>query len=741
MHKQVKHGPYGLERGNSRPRRAAAVARVLTVLPTLLPTVLPTLLPTSLLTLVLTSVLSLALTLAPGAATAQPVAADAARTVAAAALPDSPALLPVEMFYRHADLGAARLSPSGKRLAVSFNQAGRVALAVFDLAGGTPVKIVAHYGSTDVRSFAWVNDERLVFNLIELDAGGADQRWGPGLLSVGLDGARPRLLVRTNRDFVVGDSSRAVREPLDANHGLLAVPLGGGDEVVVGKFRRDGAGELQAVLPLKLNVVTGRTQSLAMGMPEGVTRWWFDPQGEPRVGESRRDGQVSVFWRAPGSDTWALLDRFPALARKFTPREVDAAGKLYVTVANAGADRTSELRLFDFATGKPEAEALVRTPGFDFQGGIVHDIDLQGRSTARALGVRVLTDAETTVWFDERLTRLQKIVDDKLPGLTNRISCRACGSADAVVLVQSSSDRDPGQFWIYQAAGAQWQRVGAVRKDIEPRRMAPLDFYRFKARDGLEIPVWVTLPPGPKMSAKPTPRPAVVLVHGGPWVRGNHWAWHDDAQFLASRGYAVIEPEFRGSTGYGDRLYRAGFKQWGQAMQDDVADALQWAVGQGWVDPQRVCIAGASYGGYATLMGLVRHPELYRCGVAWVGVTEPRLMFEWSWVSDINNESRQFAYPQLIGDPVADSAMLTANSPLAQAARIRTPLLLAYGQQDARVPIEHGEKLRSAMQAAGQDPTWVVYPDEGHGWLRLDNRFDFARRMERFLAQHLQVPR
>ena len=195
----------------------------------------------------------------------------------------------------------------------------------------------------------------------------------------------------------------------------------------------------------------------------------------------------------------------------------------------------------------------------------------------------------------------------------------------------------------------------------------------------------------------------------------------------------------RGSTGYGDRLYRAGFKQWGQAMQDDVADALQWAVGQGWVDPKRVCIAGASYGGYATLMGLVRHPELYRCGVAWAGVTEPRLMFEWSWVSDINNESRQFAYPQLIGDPVTDAAMLTANSPLAQAARIRTPLLLAYGRQDARVPIEHGEKLRNAMQAAGQEPVWVVYTDEGHGWLKPENRFDFARRMERFLARHLQA--
>jgi len=173
-------------------------------------------------------------------------------------------------------------------------------------------------------------------------------------------------------------------------------------------------------------------------------------------------------------------------------------------------------------------------------------------------------------------------------------------------------------------------------------------------------------------------------------------------------------------------------------MQDDLADALQWAVGQGWVDPARVYIAGGSYGGYAALMGLVRHPALYRCAVAWVAVSDRRLLFEWNIASDIGDESRLFTLPQMIGNPVADADMLGAASPLAQAARIEAPLRLAYGQQDRRVPIEHGEKLRRALQAARHDPEWVVYPDEGHGWLRPENRFDFARRMARFLARHLQ---
>ena len=683
-------------------------------------------------------VLLAALLMPPGAAAAEAKAAPA---------PAADGLLPVEVFYRHADLQDAQLSPSGRRLAVSVSRGDRVGLAVFDLQGQAAPLTVAQFGDADVRTFAWVNDERLVFNIVELDAGSGDQRWAPGLFSVGVDGAAPRLLVRTGKDFVVGNASGA-RPPLEWYHRLLAVPVGGGDEVVVGKTQYSGDRDVTAVLPLRLNVVTGRVQSLARGMPDGVTRWWFDPQGEPRVGEAQHAGQVTVHWRAPGSDAWQVLARFPALSRAFTPRHVDSAGQLYVTADSGNAAGTTVLKRFDFGTGKPSDDALVSTPGFDFRGGLVHDLADAADAKPAALGVRVQTDAETTVWFDPRLTRLQQLADEKLPGRINSLSCSRCLSDAAVLLVQSASDQDPGQLWLYRVAGASWQRVGPVRQDIDPRRMATLDFHRFKARDGMDIPVWVTLPSPRRLSladapaaAAPAgpaaPRPAVLLVHGGPWVRGGSWAWHDDAQFLASRGYVVIEPEFRGSTGYGDRLFRAGFRQWGKAMQDDLADALQWAVAKGWIDPKRVCIAGASYGGYAALMGLVRHPALYRCGVAWAAVSDPRLMFEWRSFSDFSEEARLYSWPQLVGDPVADAQQLADTSPLAQAARIKAPLLLAHGRQDLRVAVEHGEKLRAALQAAGRDPEWVLYNDEGHGWLRPDNRFDFARRMERFLAQHL----
>jgi len=265
--------------------------------------------------------------------------------------------------------------------------------------------------------------------------------------------------------------------------------------------------------------------------------------------------------------------------------------------------------------------------------------------------------------------------------------------------------------------------------------MAGRDFQRIRARDGRDLPLWLTEPAAAAQARLP---PAVVMVHGGPWVRGGHWRFDPMAQFLASRGYVVIEPEFRGSAGFGSAHLQAGWRQWGRAMQDDVADAVLWAAKERRIDPARVCIIGASYGGYATLMGLVRHPELYRCGAAWVAVTDPTLLFKWSWRSDVSEEARQYSLPVMLGDPVADAAMLQEVSPVVQAARIKAPLLLAFGELDRRVPLEHGTRLRQAMRAAGSEPEWVVYNGEGHSWQLTASRVDFARRLEKFLAQHLR---
>ena len=670
--------------------------------------------------------------LAPSQAQSPTPVATAASTPVPTAMPTpapvAAALAPAELFFRAPDIESTALSPSGRWLAMTTAIRGsRIGLVVFDLKEWKLERVAALFVDADVDDAGWVNDEQLIFSIGDRQRGGGDQRWWPGLFSVPRAGGPFRTLVKVDDPFLTSRTGPG-REPLSPKHELLHVPSGGGNEVLIGEWRFNGVGDFTHINAKRLDVVTGRTVSVSQGVPPDARRWMFDASGAPRLVLTSKDGNETVRWREAAGDNWRVLAEFARYRAPFMPRFVGGDGELYVTMAS-GTAGVSQLHRFDFATGKPVPEPLVSTPGFDFQGRLVSE-----SQSSRVLGVRVVTDAETTVWFDKRLGELQAQADQRWPGRINRIDCRRCEHDDMTAVVRSFSDTDPGQIWVYRQADTAWRKVGDVRAGVEPQRMATTDFARVKMRDGLEIPVWVTLPPG---QAK-QPRPAVVLVHGGPWVRGRHWGWDGDAQFLASRGYVVIEPEFRGSTGYGQKLFRAGWRQWGQAMQDDVADALGWAVGKGWVDADKVCIAGASYGGYATLMGLIRHPALYRCGVAWVAVTDPRLLFKWNSISDVSEEARQYDYPTLIGDPVKDAAMIDSVTPVLLADRIKVPVMLAFGLADRRVPIVHGERMRDALTAAGNPPLWVTYPDEGHGFFKLENRLDFMRRMEAFLARQLR---
>jgi dipeptidyl aminopeptidase/acylaminoacyl peptidase len=297
-------------------------------------------------------------------------------------------------------------------------------------------------------------------------------------------------------------------------------------------------------------------------------------------------------------------------------------------------------------------------------------------SQQQLLGLRYVIDAEVTQWLDPAMAALQQRVDAALQGLVNRLSVPLRGDSPWV-LVESFADVQPQRSFLFNRETGKFVALGGAHPQIDRREMAQTDFFRIEARDGRRIPAYLTLPAGePKK-----PLPMVVLVHGGPWVRGMSWRWDAEVQFLASRGYAVLQPEFRGSTGFGREHFEAGFKQWGRAMQHDVADAARWAVKQGHADAQRICIAGASYGGYAVLMGLINDPDLYRCGIDWVGVSDIGLMYSIGW-SDISDRFREYGMPRMIGDPKEDAAMLDSVSPLRRAAEIRRPLLMAYGAWD-----------------------------------------------------------
>jgi len=413
----------------------------------------------------------------------------------------------------------------------------------------------------------------------------------------------------------------------------------------------------------------------------------------------------------------------------FLPVDFDFDGRLIVSARRGDEARTAALYRWDAAQKSLPNEPFLALKGYDLQGKLLFD-----GPSRRLIGARILTDAEGVTWLDDEMRGLQERIDKLLPGTNNQLLCETACKQQQRYIVVAGADRQPDIHFLFdkrREGRDALTLLGASRPWIDASLMAEQEPVRIKARDGLELPVYVTRPHGKG------PWPAVLLVHGGPHVRGVTWEWNADAQFLASRGYLVVEPEFRGSTGYGDKLFRAGWKQWGLAMQDDVTDAARWAVAQGLADPKRLVIAGASYGGYAAMMGLVKDPAFYRAGINWVGVTDIDLMYSVSWSDFAGSVWQRYGMPRLVGDREKDRAQLDATSPLKRAGEIVRPVLMAYGTEDRRVPLPHGTRMRDALKAAGKvEVEWVEYPQEGHGFLLEKNLIDFWTRVERFLARH-----
>ena len=637
------------------------------------------------------------------------------------------ALPPIKHFFANPALADAKLSPSARYLAaISGSADRRDFLVVIDLEAKA-LKVVAGYNDVDINQFQWVNDNRLVFNVTDKRVAIGQRYTAAGLYAVDRDGGNRRQLASRRGEPADTTESRINRRILPWHTFMLdQAGAQNGDSIHVESYDWDENGkELRAVNLLKLDTVNGTVQTVQR--PGRVTRWLLDHKGEPRLAAGSDKGVTTIHYRDPATSAWRVLtsfDTYKGGANGFSPVGFGSDGSLFATAYGA-ADTTALYRI-DLATGKRSKEPTVETPGYDFDGELIS-------SSEKLLGVRFETDAPGTAWFDPAVQAAQEKLDKILPGTVNLMSFSSAPNQEWV-LVKVFSDTRPLTYTLFNLKTGELNPVGEAYPGIDPKRMGRQDPVRYKARDGMEIPALLTLPAGGAKNA-----PLVVLVHGGPWVRGARWGWSADNQFLASRGYAVLEPDFRGSRGYGDKHFRAGWKQWGLAMQNDIADGARWAIAQGIADPKRICIAGASYGGYATLMGLANDPDLYKCGINWVGVTDINLMYDghWSGTSDMTEQWKIYGMPDMIGDQVKDAAQLKATSPIEQAARIKAPLLMAYGGVDRRVPMYHGRKFLEAVKPTNKQVEWIEYTDEGHGWGLPKNRVDFWGRVEKFLDQHI----
>ncbi|QGZ39880.1 dipeptidyl aminopeptidase/acylaminoacyl peptidase [Pseudoduganella flava] len=634
---------------------------------------------------------------------------------------------PVEQFFAEPKLADPVLSPGGRYVAMKVAMNGaRAKLVVFEPGANRPPAIVAHFPDLDINVVQWVNEQRLLFNTVDRSVGQGDRTLAAGLFAVDADGANPRQLADVHGAVPV-TGSRVRPTMLDWNHFILE-ERGPQDSNAAYMLRGELDSSRRAWSAMSLvKVDTKSASSTQVPGPGHAMKWMLDYAGQPRLAVRFEDGMTEIHILDADTGNWRKLAAFPSYGVSpgaFTPLAFGPDGTLYVK-ANRGD--TSAVFALDVKTGKLAAEPIVNTPGFDFDGKLVF-----GRG--KLLGIELRTDALGVEWIDAGMKAVQADIDKLLPATVNVITVPARATTQNV-LVTAYSDRFPKAYYVYDMATKQAVKLGDTQPGIEPKQMGTQQWVQYKARDGMTIPALLTLPPG-----RPAQKlPLVVLVHGGPYVRGNSWEWNPQSQFLATRGYAVLEPEFRGSMGFGVKHFKAGFRQWGLAMQDDVTDGARWLIGRGTVDANRVCIAGASYGGYAALMGVAREPDLFKCAIDWVGVTDLNLLYSagWNFASDASDDWKRYGLPQLVGDREKDAAQLQATSPLYLADRISRPLLLAYGGVDQRVPLDHGLKFRSAVTKTNRDVEWVQYPDEGHGWSLPQNKYDFWNRVERFLDRNI----
>ena len=445
----------------------------------------------------------------------------------------------------------------------------------------------------------------------------------------------------------------------------------------------------------------------------------FDAQDRLRVVTAYMDAEgarSAVWYRDDDAQPWRKLAEQPTLNPPFSVIGIDPDGLLVAASVN-GRDGVYRYNLAANKIG-----ALVAASAGGVNGGLVFD-----QKSHKLIGVRINSEPPSTEWLDPRFATLQESLDSVAPGIVNQITPGE--TADSPHMVFAHSSTDPGRYLRYDPATKKLVQMFTRMPWIDPAGMSTKLVFDYSARDGLPIPSYLTLPKG-----RPVNRlPLIVLPHGGPAARDT-WDFDPQVQFLASRGYAVLQPQFRGSIGFGDAHFRKGFRQWGLAMQDDISDGVANLVKQGAVDPARVCIMGASYGGYAAVMGLVKDPLQYRCGIDLLGVTDLGYLFTIGrWDGD-----KVVAYHSklTIGDPALMRDQFIATSPSRQAASIRAPLFMAYGEHDTRVPLRHGEDLRDALKQHGKVYEWMTFPDEEHGFTIEANRFKLYHAIDAFLGKY-----
>jgi len=612
----------------------------------------------------------------------------------------APPAYPVRDFFSNPEQGYFRLSDDGRTLGYMQpvavdGQPRRLNVFVQPLQGsrpvGTPRRLTAET-ARDISNYTWKGSDRILY---QKDFGGDEN-----FHVVSVD-------VRSGRitDLTPGDKLRAemVDELRNDPHHIL-VGHNGRNAEVMDVYRID--------------LRSGR-QTLVAKNPGDIVAWGTDHAGRVRVGV-RSDGLNTVLmYRADEKSA------FKPIVTTDYKTEIDVAAftadnrHLYA-MSNRGRDRKA---LVTIDPARPDAEAVVfEHPEVDL-GGITWS-----HKRRKITDVNYVTAKIERRFLDADTERLWQRIQAHVPGM--QVTLQSGTLAEDKFIVAAANDRTPGTRYLYDARSDTMHKLAEINPRIPMADMAPMQPISYRSRDGLTINGYLTLPVG----REPSGLPCIVNPHGGPWAR-DIWGFSPEVQFLANRGYCVLQVNFRGSTGYGRRFWEASFGQWGLKMQDDITDGVQWLVQRGIADPTRVGIYGASYGGYATLAGVAFTPELYAAAVNYVGVSN---------LFTFMNTIPPYWKPMLpklydmVGDPEKDKERLARTSPALNADRIRTPLMVVQGARDPRVNKAESDQMVDALRKRGVDVPYIVKDNEGHGFRNEENQYEFYGAMEGFLDKHLK---
>ncbi len=598
--------------------------------------------------------------------------------------------IPLRDFFKNPERAGYQLSPNGEYYSFLAPYEKRMNIFVQARSGGEPVRVTSEK-ARDVAGYWWKGNDRILF----MRDNNGDENYH--LYSVSRDGQNLTDLTPFNSTTV-----QVVDGLIDHDN-----------EILIATNRRDH----EVFDVYHLDLTTNKLTMIAQN-PGNISSWVTDHDGKLRVATTTDGVNTSLLYRENEADTFhtVLTTDFK---ESLSPLFFTFDNKNLYAASNIGRDKEA-LVTIDPRTGK-ELSMVYENPDVD-----VSDLNYSHKRKVLTFA-SYETDKNHNHYLDPQTEALHKKLEAKLAGYTVIVTSH--DRNEDLYIVRNYNDRSVGSVYLYDVKADKLTKISDVMPWIKEDELATMKPITFTSRDGLTLHGYLTIPKG----SNGKNIPIVVNPHGGPWARDS-WGYNPEVQLFANRGYGVLQINFRGSTGYGKKFWEASFHEWGKAMQDDISDGVAWLVKQGIANPKRIAIYGGSYGGYATLAGVAFTPKLYCCAIDYCGVANLFTFMKtippyWKPYLDMFHE--------MVGDPVKDSALLAAASPVLHADQIQVPMLVLQGKNDPRVNINESNQMVDALKKRGIDVTYIVKDNEGHGFHDEENRFDAYEAMEKFLAKHL----